>query len=162
MMLEQVKQVLKAAHRHWLGRFAGTAFLPGWLLVLASMQHGSPELISALSPFVLGVINAGALLVVGLHLWIMSDQDRSQRLREFRVAEAPISSPLQKGLRFVGAAAFLAGAYQAVMDFDVFRPLLQSLARTTSLDLSSWEALLILCAFQFIVSLAEAFLPPRD
>lgn len=161
-MRGQMTRVWAKLNRHWSGRLIGAALLPAWLIILASIEHGSPAMISVVTPVLVAVTIGGGVAAAIISLWVTDNRERAEQTMQAWVADQPPESPIQQALGLIGGAAFLAACYQAVWDFDVFRSLLRNLERSTSVELSSWDALLLLCAFQFVMFFARANLTRHD
>lgn len=161
-MFDQVMRTWANLNSHWSGRLFGAMLLPGWLLLIASTEHGSPSVTAVSAPALSGIIVVGGLLGAGFGLWAMANRKQATASMQARVGEQPGQTRLQKGLSLIGGLVFLVGCYQVVSDFDVFSRLTQDWAWLGSLPLSSWDTLLILCAIQFVFFFAQANLARRN
>lgn len=161
-MFDQVTRTWTALNRHWVGRLFGAMLLPGWLLIIAWTEHGSPLVASVAAPMLAGIVIVGGLLGAGAGLWAMTNRKQAEAGLQAWVADQPEQTRLQKILSVIGGAVFLAGGYQVLYNFDVYRRLVEDRGWLGNIPLSSWDTLLILCAIQFVFFFAQANVATRD
>ena len=139
--------------RHWAGQLLTAAFLPSWLLLLATSDHAPRPLASFADAILTGITVLAGLLVVGVWLW---SRDRPGAFeQQIKTWTQPIreDKSYTSAWSLLGAAAFFAGGLQVLMDFDIFRRLLAGLGVAS---ISAWESLLTLCAIQLACFFAHS------
>lgn len=161
-MFDHVTRTWAGLNRSLVGRLFGAMLLPGWLLIMASAEHGSPSVTPVAAPVLSGIVVVGGLLGAGLGLWAMTNRNQAEAGIQAWVSDHPEQTRLQKTLGLVGGVAFLAGGYQVVFAFEAFSSIVRDRDFLVSIQLSSWDTLLILCAIQFILFFAQANVARRD
>ncbi|RYG11840.1 MAG: hypothetical protein EON96_14690 [Caulobacteraceae bacterium] len=141
---------------HWIVRLLLAVSLPAWILVLATVEHGSPSASAAVAPVLTAFVVVGALIGGGVGVWGMLRPTQAKaRMDSVAVPEEP-GTALQRLLGLIGSAAFLAGGYQTFFQFDVFSVQLERAGLFEPGVLTPWDTLLALCALQFVLFTADA------
>lgn len=147
--------MLKRLSNHWTVRLLLAASLPAWVLLLATATHGSPEVDAVAQPVMTALVIAGGLAFGGLGIW------RKLRSAPANPRTEPVAPPeettaLQQIPNLIATAAFFAGCYQALVQFDVFSVMLERVGVTAT----PWQTLLALCAVQLLLLTIDALISP--